>query len=202
MKTTLTPAQINAHADALIAAGSPFVFSEAGKAVCEVAYYDGLAVAAEVARRERVAAIEAFETTAAIKKYMLDNAAARGAQKPEKRDCRYFAKAAQRTTSQFGTKREAYKPVGNCGLRMQLEQAVSFSHTQESYSDDSVTLIPVTGDVAKADMKACHANVGAFFRYADSHTGMAGSGCNYSASLHTNELGAFIAVHCRASIAD
>jgi hypothetical protein len=146
-------------------------------------------------------AIEAFETTPAIKAHMLSQVDQRGSRAPERVDLSNMAQVAQRRTSQYGKPRPPYAADPNCPLRMKLSEAVRFSSTQESYADHSVTLIPVYGE-PPADLGPCRLNLADFFRRCDSHTGWAGSGCNYTATLETNEHGVFVSLFCRASIAD
>lgn len=197
-------ADLQALADTFEANGNPFVFSPEGKAIADLDYNVGCALSHILHIRKTRRAVEAFDTTPAIRAYMLAalDKDLRGCRAPEACDATHFAKASQRTTSQYGKPRPAYQPKGDCALRLSLAKAVRFTYCQDSYADMSTTLVPVSGDVAKADLKACAANLSEFVRYADSHTGMAGSGCNYSAELVTNEHGAFAIIGCRASISD
>lgn len=204
MHTTLKPTQVTEYADALEAAGIFRSCEYRKEVLAGVGYYDLELVWSEMHRRDVVRKIEAFTTTPAIKAFMLSFAATaqRGLHAPRAVDMSRFAQSAKRTTDQYHKPVAPWAPKGACGLVMKLKEGVGFTHTQESYSDDSTTLIPVEGDLSKADLAMCQANVGSFFKCADTHTGMAGSGCNWSASVMTNEHGAFIHVHCRASIAD
>lgn len=145
--------------------------------------------------------IEAFEdTTPAIRAYMLAHQD-RYSQKPERVDLSAMAKAATTTKNQWGKTRTPYRPEPGCQLRMLLKQAVRASYSQQSYADYSIYLVPVTGEMP-ADLAICQRNLGNFVRYSDSHTGMAGSGCNYTAELVVNDHGALVVITCRASIAD
>lgn len=164
--------------------------------------YDDLSEISRAQQSARIAlAIEAFETTPAIKHYMRSQIGQRGQSEPRRFDMSGFAKAAQSTRDQYGKPRKAYQADPTCPLRLHLKDAVSFSYTQEAYADYSTHLVPVTGDLP-AGLGPCQRNLAAFFRYADTHTGMAGSGANWSASLEVNEHGAFAIVSCRASISD
>lgn len=206
MQSTFTPAQVTEYANALEAAGifKTWGIEHAKEVLAGVGYYDWELVAREMNRREVVRRIEAFETTPAIKLYMRDFAktAQRGLHAPVKTDMSRFAQSAKRTTDQYHKPVAPWAAKGSCGLVMKLKEAVGFTHTQESYSDDSDTLVPVVGDVTKANLALCQQNVASFFKCGDTHTGMAGSGCNWTASIVTNAAGSFILVHCRASIAD
>jgi hypothetical protein len=210
---TTAPEQIKAWADKVEATfdfarhGS---YSPEGKAFWaafepKLSYADNNAVVHELHRRMTVAAWAKAELPEAIKAIALDALAkdVRGVEhKPEGVDLSFLAERAKRTTNQFGTARKAYAPKGGCALKLQLKKAVRFTHRQEAYSDDAQFLVPVVGDLAQADLKACQQNLSEFVRYADSHTGMAGSGSNWSASLTISDLGPVAVLYCRSSIAD
>lgn len=171
--------------DRLIAAGT-------------ITYGDGLAILREVHRRQIQRKIEAFETSPAIHAHMMA-AILRGdrdVKAPEKADMSFFTKAAQSTRTQYGSDRKPYAPQHPCSLRLKLSEAVRFTSSQEAYADYYTTLVPVLGDVATANLEHCQTNLSAMVRYADTHTGWAGSGCNYTASLVTNEHGAFAVITC------
>jgi hypothetical protein len=164
-------------------------------------YDDQCAIDSEIYARKRVAAIEAFDTTPEIKAHMLANARVRGSQNPERVDYTAFlAGALAKSRSPFGKALEPYKPEpGASGIKLKPAEGVRLSYTQESYSDNSSVAVPFEVIPGKpADFEAFTRNVSALVRRADSHNGMAGSGCNYSVSLY----GGFVVIHCRASIAD
>lgn len=151
------------------------------------------------------AAVEGFETTPAIRAWMLAKMGQHGFfRAPKRRDLSDFVESAKRTHDQWGKKRAPFKPDPSCPLRLKLKDGVSFGYSQEAYADHSTTLVPVTGEIPKdeATLSRCRANLADFFRRADTHTGWAGSGANWSAELVVTELGAFAVVFCRASISD
>lgn len=164
--------------------------------------YDNVqAIDKEVYALSRIKAIEAFDTTVAIKVHMLTSARQRGSIKPERVDYTGFFKGAvAKRTTPYMSAMEPYKPEpGASGVKLQPAAAVRISSTQESYSDDSAVAVPFTVDASKpADMEVFARNVHALVRRADSHNGMAGSGCNYGLSVHDG----FVVINCRASIAD
>jgi hypothetical protein len=211
---TTAPEQIKAWADKVEASSFDFArhgsYSPEGKAFWEafepqLSYNDHNAVAHELHRRMTVAAWAKAELPEVIKAHALAALAkdVRGVEhKPEPVDLSFLAERAKRTTNQFGKARKAYAPKGGCALKLQLKKAVRFTSRQEAYSDDTQFLVPVAGDLAQADLKACQENLSEFVRYADSHTGMAGSGSNWSASLQVSDLGPVVVIYCRSSIAD
>jgi hypothetical protein len=127
----------------------------------------------------------------------------RGVQEPSVVDLSFFKEAAKRTTDQYGKPRQPYAPEGKPStLKMDLEHAVLVRSTQEAYSDNSTYMVPVSGSLEGVDFNQANANLARFFRYADTHTGWAGSGSNWSAALVVNEKGPFVQIDCRASISD
>lgn len=201
--TKLTPAEIEQFAAMAESAKLDHVFSEQAKALfpATLDYYDKVAIGQAWKRRQVKAAVEVFETTPAIRAYMLANLRD-DSERPSICDLTFLAKAAKRTVDQYGKTRPAYRPQGDCPLRLCLTKAVRFRYSQQAYADYSTTLIPVKGEVDDAGLAVCQRNLAAFVRYADSHTGMAGSGCNYSVELVRNEHGLLAVLTCRASIAD
>lgn len=211
--TAATAIDLTAIADQLNAAGVTLLWSgDAAKKAIADGFTGGLNwdQCLELSRilhlREVRAATEAFKTTQAIRTHILAavNSGAPGVNKPEKADLRWMAKMSNSTTDQFGRARQPYQAAEGCQLRLKLSEGVRYSHTQESYSDDSLTAVPVIGEVPTdpAARRICETNLSRFVRYSDTHTGLAGSGCNYKASLVTNEHGALAIIYCRASIAD
>jgi hypothetical protein len=142
--------------------------------------------------------IEAFDTTPGIRAYMLAHYEERP-RSPTKHDLRFFAKAATTTTNQFGKARPAFQVDSNASCKLKLSEAVLVSYSQEAYADMSRYAVPFTGEIV--DKKKSLARLCEFVRYADTHTGWAGSGCNYSVE-EINEEGKFVIISCRASIAD
>lgn len=201
---TISAEQISTLADKL--QGYSSVFAPEAKSITESVGYDNLCAVSQLLHRRKVlAVVTAFETTDAIKAHMLsilDGNAERGLRAPEAKDMRSFAKSAQSTTDQYGKPREAYKAEGGCELKLCLGEAVSFGYSQEAYADYSTYLIPVKGDVSKADINVCNRNISRFFKYSNTHTGYAGSGCSYDAHMIVNEKGALVVLTCRASISD
>lgn len=162
-------------------------------------YDDHCAISREIVRRERVAAIEAFDTTPEIKAHMLT--ITRGGRKPERVDYTAFLKGAlENKCSPFGKTLPAYKPEpGACGIKLRPAEAVRISYSQESYSDDSAVAIPYTVTAGKPADKAVFArNVSELVSRANSHNGWAGSGATYGAGVRDG----FVVVSCRSSIAD
>lgn len=207
MSVNETTIDLNQIADQMEAAGMTHVYAEGAEAiVANLSYDQKTAVNAVLTRRRDRRDIEAFETTPAIRAYMLAalETGVRGQVNLRKVDLRWMVKASRRTTNQFGSQRPAYSPQPGCSLRLKLSEAVAFLYSQESYSDDSITLVPVLGEVPSdaAALRVCESNLSAFVRYSDTHTGMAGSGSNYTAHLVITEHGPVAAIHCRTSIAD
>lgn len=166
-------------------------------------YDDQCAIDSEIYARKRIAAIEAFDTTPGIKAIMVAGARTRGSKAPERVDYTAFLKGAlEKSRSPFGKTLEPYKPAkGAAGLKLKPAEAVRVAYTQESYSDNSSVAIPIEMDISKScDFEVFARNVSDLVRRADSHNGMAGSGCNYSASVDVENMA--VIVHCRASIAD
>lgn len=162
-------------------------------------------IAADARKAALIAEIEAFETTPAIRAHLLAAARGdvRGIRAPARVDMRWMIASAKRETSQFHSKRGPLTLDPSCPLRLRLGEAVTFTSTQESYADHTETLVPVTGELPTgAAIGACERNLATFVRRCDSHTGMAGSGTNYSASLKITPEGAFAIISGRHSIAD
>ena len=166
-------------------------------------YDNAQAIEREVYALKRVKAIDLLDTTVGMKVVMLADVRKRGAVNPEPVDeTAFFKGAVARTRSGFGTALEPYKPEpGASGIKLKPAAAVRFFYAQESYSDDSRVAIPFEMDINKpCDFVVFARNVSALVRRADTHNGMAGSGCNFSASVDVaNQV---VIVHCRASIAD
>lgn len=154
--------------------------------------------------RQRVmAAVGALDAPAVIKaRLQADVAAGICCRVPEIKDLRFFCESAKRTTDQYGKARPAYTPPADCKLTLKLSRAVLASYSQEAYADMSAYYVPVGGNVTSADYNACIRNLNAFVRYANTHTGWAGSGCSYSADLVIEGDAAYAVITCRASIAD
>jgi hypothetical protein len=208
MTVSLNTAELNTFADRLTAANVK-PYSDDEKAITGDIGYDNLCAVRHVMHLRTIRAnIEAFETTPAIKAALLANIEhdVRGVQAPKICDLHdTFTAAARRTNDQYGKKRAVYKPVGPCALTMNLKSAVVATYRQEAYSDDSVYYVPVTGKINADDKAAianCNNNLNAFVRYADTHTGWAGSGCNWSAHLVVTDDGAYVEIGCRSSISD
>jgi len=197
----------NTLAHKMLDAGAGF-YSPEGKAILDgIGYEDRQLVARALFTIERRSALDALETTDAIRAEitrMIDQDV-RGTRKPEHRDLSFFKDAAKTTRNQYGKARAPYAPKGTCRFKMDLTQAVHVAYSQEPYSDDSTYLVPVTGSldgITKDEIAQANSNLTAFVRYADTHTGFAGSGVNWGATLIINEKGAFVNIHCRASIGD
>lgn len=147
------------------------------------------------------AKIEAFETTPGIRAKLLAlfQAGERGLRAPRRVDLSSLAKRAQGTTDQWGKKRAPWTPDPACTCRLKLAEAVAAVSTQEAYADHSVDLVPYEGEIK--DVAAARSRLAEFLRRADSHTGWAGSGANWSvAGIDTDAK--CVVVFCRASIAD
>lgn len=168
-----------------------------------LSYNDLQAIDKEVYALKRIETIKAADIDLSVALYMLADVRARGSQKPEPLDyTASLTRAAERKSNQWGKALPAYKPEpGASGIKMQPARAVRVSYIQESYSDDSVVAIPVRVEPGKpADFAVFMRNVSELVRRSDTHTGMAGSGCNYSTSF--SEEFRVVLIHCRSSIAD
>lgn len=164
-------------------------------------YRNLCAVEAEVWTQKRVKEVEGFDTTPEIRAHMVKHARERGACTPRRVDLTAALKGAvEKTRDAWGKPFLPYKPEpGACGIKLQPQLTVEVSHTQEAYSDDSVVAVPyVVTEGKPADVVVFTRNVNALVWRRNSHNGMAGSGCTYSASVHPG----FVLVYCRASIAD
>lgn len=201
--TTLATAEISAIADKFEAAGSPSIWSEAGKAVAKLAYDDGVAVGHELHLRSVRKAWQEFNCHPAVKEYALTFITTRGVKAPENFSfVTGLQNAAKSTRDQYGKARSAFVPEGGCPLKLHAVGAVRFTYTQESYADHSTSLVPILGEATDEQLAICRRNLSALVRRMDSHTGMAGSGCNYTASVVKVEAGYVAVIECRASIAD
>lgn len=156
------------------------------------------------AQAARMEATRTFETTPAIRAYMLEHFDDRGARAPERCDMSWMIERAKRTANQFGRPREPWTPdASKCPLRLKLAEGVSFISTQEAYADHSTTIVPVEGPIPEGEMLAeCRRRLSDFARRCDSHTGLAGSGTNWSADLIIRPEGAFALISGRHSICD
>jgi hypothetical protein len=202
-KTTLTDKQISEIADKFEAAACASPWSERGKAIADLPYYDGEAVAKEVALRGRRKAWQAFNCHPAVKEYALTFINSRGAGLPENVSLvTGLQNAAKSTRDQYGRARPAFVPEGGCPLKLHAVGGVRFAYSQESYADHSTTLVPILGEATDEQLAICRRNLSALVRRMDSHTGMAGSGCNYTASVVKVEAGYVAVIECRASISD
>jgi hypothetical protein len=189
---------ITLAADVVANSGAPYVWHSDAKAALAdagltITYDQGCAVGAELHRRKVVAAINALNAPEAVKTYLLANANDRHAQVPEPCDLRGVTRRALLTTSQYGKPRAAWTSHGGC--RLQMTSALVFSHEQASYADHSRYIVPFTGTPTEESTK----RLTEFFCRADTHTGLAGSGSNWS--VLSIEDG-FVVVDCRASICD
>lgn len=141
---------------------------------------------------ELAAAVDAFDAPAPIKRRIVaeHQAKLRGFRAPKVVDLSGMKPLPGRK----------YEPEGGCGAKLKLKSAVSIAHSHESYSDDSVYLIPVVGEIG--DGGACQRNLGRWCEAIRSHNGFAGSGCSYSAELVAEPDGAYVVLRQRASICD
>jgi hypothetical protein len=139
---------------------------------------------AEAAHR---AAIEQIDTTPAIRAHLQRTMNDRYSRPPERRPF------------QAGYLRVGYAPEP-CTSRLLCSEAVTFYYEQASYADHSRWLIPVSGAIA--DPAKCRGNLSRWCEAMRTHTGYAGSGSNYSATLHITDLGAYVELDQRASISD
>lgn len=199
MESHFTNAHVVARLAFLLAPVKSGVFSDAAKAVLADAgiergdYYELQAAGALIRFRERTAAILALDVPEPVRAFMLADTERRDARTPEPCDMRHIARRALATESQYGKPRPAWKASGDC--RVQFSKAWSLSYEQQSYADVSRTLILFTGNASEESTKRLSEFVGR----ADSHTGWAGSGCNW----YLESVGeGFVVVSCRASIAD
>ena len=131
-----------------------------------------------------------FDTTPAIRARLIAEAGGRYFRAPEVRDLSRLLQPVR-----------AYPaPSGACTARLQLRAAVSYAYEQASYADHSRYLIPVAGAIG--DLAACRQNLASWAEAIRTHTGMAGSGCSYSATLVVTDDGAYVHLDQRASISD
>lgn len=147
------------------------------------------------------ATVEAIETTETIREFLRIECAnrARGFRKPELRNLCDLAKLAMR--SNMGNKKPIYVAESGCDARLHLSRAVCYAYSQESYADHSRYAVPVT--IAEgANVEVCKRNLSRFVEALRTHNGYAGSGCTWTAELHTLPAGAFVVFDCRASISD
>jgi hypothetical protein len=163
-------------------------------------------------RAELGAAIEAFETTPAIKAHLgrLFAQSERGLRKPERADLTGMARLAARDLTRevvlpSGRRtrigKPAYRPKDGCKARLKLKEAVFCLSTQESYADHTEYAIPVEIEEG-ADMAVCHQNLHHFAECLGTHDGTAGSGSTWGASLVVTPEGAYVALNGRHSISD
>lgn len=206
---TLSDADIAALADKIEAAGNPGSYTDEFKAITgKLAYGDHLQLGHVLWLRDLERAIGAFYCDPVLQRWMFSRMHERGAKKPEACDLSYFAATSQRTTSQYHKPRAAWAAKGSTPLVMHLKQAVRVSYSQEAYADMSSVVVPCSfrdgqeRELTEAEVKQCNANLGTFFQYGDTHTGLAGSGSNHSASLFRFEDKYFVLVSTRASIMD
>jgi len=95
-----------------------------------------------------------------------------------------------------------YQPKPGCNLRMKLKQAVQFEYQQASYADHTRYVIPVEAKGEVGDLNVCRQNLRDFCEALRTHTGLAGSGCTWSAELVETAEGLVVMLDCRASICD
>ncbi len=89
-----------------------------------------------------------------------------------------------------------YKPVGDCGAKLKLSEAVAFAYEQQSYADHSFFVVPFDGEVK--DREVALKNLRLLAASWRTHTGWAGSGSDWSVSLVDN----VVILECRSSISD
>jgi hypothetical protein len=149
--------------------------------------------------QQLTAAIDAFTTTPAIAAFLREQRAAgtRGFRAPKAADLRYLVNLSQ-SARQY---KPAYKPAPGCAAVLKLADAVEYAYSQEAYADYIRYAVPVVL-ANNADVAICQQNLHAFAEACRTHTGLAGSGSNYSATLHQTAAGAFVVIEQRASIAD
>lgn len=117
---------------------------------------------------------------------------------PVPHDLSGLMRAIVRTNDQYGRDRAVYTPSDG-GARLLLKQAVETDYIQDSYADLTIYKIPYTGEIQ--DVSKSHAALSQVLRRADSHTGWAGSGCNWTViSIDTNRK--VVVIQCRSSISD
>lgn len=206
-------AKIEAAVSKLSAAGLKTVWGDEAKKVIgnDFTFDEKGMIGNYLYRNEMKEAISKFDTTPAIRAYMFACIDDRGARVPTKRDMSFLCENLKSQRDQYGKPRKPWKPTKELGLKLKVKEAVSFKYSQESYADYTTTLIPIEGAEKIALMmppeseqfqKDADANLASMVRYSDTHTGWAGSGCNFEARMESNEFGSFAVVTCRASIAD
>jgi hypothetical protein len=203
MTTTLTPAEVSAIADNFELAGIKSVWSQDVKDRFSFDYDTLVAVSHELHLRSVRKAWQEFNCHPAVKEYALTFITTRGVKAPENFSfVTGLQNAAKSTRDQYGKARKAFVPEGGCPLKLHAVGAVRFTYTQESYADHSTSLVPIIGEATDEQLAICRRNLSALVRRMDSHTGMAGSGCNYTASVVKVEAGYVAVIECRSSIAD
>lgn len=145
-------------------------------------------------------AILNLDTTEGIREYLLaDFDRNPHWQHPVRFDFSGIVERVKRITDQWHKPRPAWKTDPNCTCRLKLKEAVRARSEQQAYADVTMSLIPYQGEIT--DKNAARGRLSEFFRRADTHTGWAGSGVNYSVvDIDTERK--FVIISCRASIAD
>lgn len=216
MTKQLNMETVNAVADVLEQAGSGVgAHSVIVKAALEAAdlkpSYDELIEASRVRRRRELKVQYGAILNPAVRAYLLAQLESRAGEIHRFQDCTQpndmtglFTAAITRTHNQFGKVLEPYKPDPACpSPSLKAREARCYYVGQNSYSDDQEYVIPVTvKEGTKVDLSLCGRRLSDLVRRADTHTGMAGSGSNWSAQLVSTEHGIVAVLHCRVSIAD
>lgn len=196
-QTNLSPADVSVYAS-FYAWLQPSHESRLQMITDRVVTYDDLCnIDREIAAQKREKAIAAIDTTPVVKSYLHEIVRERGSVTPEPVDyTEFFKRAIAAKHNAFGKAVPAYAPEPVKGrIKMFPAKALRIRYSQESYSDDSAVLIPFAGE---GDLAAFARNVSTLVRRANSHTGFAGSGATFEASVHDG----FVIVSCRSSISD
>jgi hypothetical protein len=152
----------------------------------------------KINQAETRAAIVALDTTAGIREYLLaDFDQEPHGRKPEKCNMTGLAQRALTLRDQYGKARPAWKVEPTCSARLKLKEGVRVRSEQQAYADVSTILIPYEGVLSEKSV----ARLAEFFRRADTHTGTAGSGTNWSVE-GVNRVHQFVILSGRHSIAD
>ena len=127
----------------------------------------------------------------------------RGAKLPEVRDLReHWHSRLTVATNPYGVKESDPPYVAEpSGFRLLLDQAISFSYTQDSYADYGMTLIPVEA-TQPTDVAAAKRNLAQISKKLNTHNGWAGSGTGYDLALVQEEDGDYVLMTARHSISD